>query len=74
MYCELRGCELRSYVRYLATDLCLCRWHSYLFRKAAESSDELICQRLLAQLPADKKRKEEEEFAKTTRQNAPKLC
>jgi hypothetical protein len=74
MNCEVRGCELRSYVHYLATGLHLCRWHSYLFRKAAESNDEPTCQRLLNQLPANKRRAEEQERVKTTGQNAPKLC
>lgn len=54
MSCDVENCEIPSRYSFPeAGGTELCRWHSYLFRKAAESEDELICIKLLEKLPEE---------------------
>lgn len=48
MYCDLENCETHSsYYFPDAGDVELCRWHSYLFTKAAEFGDDPTVIKLL---------------------------
>lgn len=59
MNCEFTHCSKLSRVRFLATDLYLCLWHFYLFKKAGQSDNEKLCRHLLHQIPTKKRKAEE---------------